>query len=318
MPLYLTEVDVDQLADMALALEAVEGSLRRQGEGLSANIGRRRARTPGAALHVMGAADPRLGVAGAKVYLTGRVAGARFAVVLFDTASGDLAAIIEARRLGELRTGAASGISAKYLAHERVDTVGLIGAGRQARTQLEAVCALRRPARVQVYARTPIRVAGFLRAAQREAAADLQAVGSAEAAVRDAQIVITATSAAQPVLQGEWLQPGMHVIAMGSNHPAHQELDAAAVARADRIFVDDLDGAQQECGDLIAAHQAGTVQWGQVLELGLVVAGRVPGRARADEITIFESQGIALWDIALAHAVWKRAEAAGAGTRVGD
>ena len=108
----------------------------------------------------------------------------------------------------------------------------------------------------------------------------------------------------------------MHVVAMGSNNPVHGEVEPAAVARADRVFVDDLDGAHEEAGDLMAAVRAGELQWGQVIELGQVVAGQVAGRTAGEEITLFASQGIALWDIAMAQAVVERAEAAGRGTQV--
>ena len=136
--------------------------------------------------------------------------------------------------------------------------------------------------------------------------------------MRGAQVVITATNAADPVIEADWIAPGAHIIAMGTNHPQHRELDSAAVARADRVFVDDLEGARIECGDLICAVEDGAFQWGEAVEFGQVVAGRAPGRTSPDEITLFESQGIALWDIALGQVVLERAVAAGVGTCIGD
>ncbi len=317
MPRYLTEVDVERLADMDLALQTVEASFARQGRGMAANVGRRRARTAAGALQLMGAADPEFGAMGAKLYTSVPGGSVGFVVVLFAAADGALSAVIEAGRLSGLRTGAASGVSVKYLAKPDVETVGLIGSGRQARTQLEAVCAVGAPSRVRVFSRNPANAERFAAEMASEVGVEIEAADTADAAVRDAEVVITATTAAQPVVEAEWLAPGAHVIAMGTNHPAHRELDSATVARADRVFVDDLEGAKVECGDLIGAVERGAFQWGQAVEFGQVVAGRAPGRGRDDEITLFESQGIALWDIALGQAILGRAETAGAGQELG-
>jgi len=318
MARYLTEADVDHLADMDLALRTVEASFERQGRGMSANVGRRRARTAQGALQIMGSADPELGALGAKLYPT--VSGGRisFVVALFDAASGALSAVIEAGRLSGLRTGAASGVSVKYLVPPEVQTIGIIGSGRQARTQLEAVCAVQPSARVRVYSRNPANVAQLIAEVSPTLGVDLEPATTAEAAVRGAQVVITATNAADPVIEADWIEPGAHVVAMGTNHPQHRELDSAAVARADRVFVDDLEGAKIECGDLICAVEDGAFQWGEAVEFGQVVAGRAPGRTASDEITLFESQGIALWDIALGQVVLERAVAADVGTVIGE
>ena len=318
MARYLTEADVDRLADMDLALRVVEASFERQGRGSSSNVGRRRARTARGALQLMGAADPDLGVLGAKLYPSVPGGGVSFVVVLFDAAGGTLSAVIEAGRLSGLRTGAASGVSVKYVAPPEVQAIGIIGTGRQARTQLEAVCAVQPSARVRVYSRNPANVEQLIDEMSPKLTADLEPAATAEAAVRGAQVVITATNAADPVVEVDWIEPGAHVVAMGTNHPQHRELDSAAIARADRVFVDDLEGAKIECGDLICAVEDGTFQWGEAVEFGQVVAGRAPGRTSPDEITLFESQGIALWDIALGQVVLERAQAAGVGTLIGD
>ena len=194
--------------------------------------------------------------------------------------------------------------------------VGLIGSGRQARTQLEALNGVHELAQVRVYSRNPANVESYVKTMDERVDAELVACTSAAEAVRGADIVVTATTAAAPVLLADDLEPGVHVVAMGSNNPLHGEVAPAALARVDRVFVDDLDGAHVEGGDLMAAERAGVLQWGQVIELGQVVAGRVPGRTADDEITLFASQGIALWDIAMAQAVVERAEAAGRGTQV--
>ena len=316
MPQYLTESDVAAVADMTLALEVVERSLARQGRGESSNVGRQRARIPSGTLHLMGAADQGLGAGGAKIYSSFKGGQTTFVVILFDVATGTLRAVVEAGRLGELRTGAASGISSKHLARAKSQTVGLIGSGRQARTQLEALNLVHDLNEVRVYSRSSSNVRSFILDVEQRIGTKVTAATSAAAAVDGADIVVTSTTASIPILMREHLEPGMHVVAMGSNNPAHAELTPDAIAHTDRVFVDDLSGAQLECGDLITAVQAGRFQWGQAIELGRVVAGQVVGRATDAEITLFESQGIALWDIALAQAVVERAAVAGRGSTI--
>ena len=173
MPLYLTEADVDALGDMELALEAVEGAFDRQGRGVAGNVGRRRARVPAGALQLMGAADQELGAAGAKIYSSFGGGSTRFVVVLFDVATGLLRAVVEAGRLGELRTGAASGVSSKYLARSDSRVVGLIGSGRQARTQLEALSRVHDLAEARVYSRNPANVEAYVKTMRSRVDADL-------------------------------------------------------------------------------------------------------------------------------------------------
>ena len=317
MAIYLNESDVEHLADMELALAAVESSLVRQGQGTSSNVGRRRAQINSGALNLMGAADESLGVAGAKVYSTFKGATARFVVVLFDIRTGALQAIIEAGRLGELRTGAATGVAAKYLAREDSSVVGLIGTGRQARTQLLALHHVRPLSEVHVWSRTPSNVETFVKTMHPQLAVSIHQASTPTEAIRNTDLVVTATSAVTPVIDASDLAHGMHVTAMGSNNPRNTELSPDTIQAVDRIFVDDLDGAHVECGDLISAAQAGKFQWGQATELGRVVAGEMEGRTEPDQITLFESQGIALWDIALGHAVVQQAKREKCGTPIG-
>ena len=317
MAIYLNESDVEHLADMELALAAVESSLVRQGQGTSSNVGRRRAQINSGALNIMGAADESLGVAGAKVYSTFQGGNARFVVVLFDIRTGALQAVIEAGRLGELRTGAATGVAAKHLAREDSSIVGLIGSGRQARTQLLALHHVRPLSEVHVWSRTPANIETFVETMHPQLPASIHQASTPAEAVRNTDLVVTATSAATPVIDASDLAHGMHVTAMGSNNPRNTELSPETIEVVDRIFVDDLDGAHVECGDLISAAQAGQFQWSQATELGRVVAGEIEGRTTTDQITLFESQGIALWDIALGHAIVQRAERKNRGTPIG-
>jgi ornithine cyclodeaminase/alanine dehydrogenase-like protein (mu-crystallin family) len=212
-----------------------------------------------------------------------------------------------------VRTGAASGIATKYLAAPDASVLGVIGTGSQARTQVEAICLVRPIRRVQVYGRDPDRRRAFCEEMARTTGADVVPVESGEAAVRGAQVVTTMTNAAEPVLLGEWLEPGMHVNAAGSNQAIRRELDVMAVQRADRVFADQVETARIESGDLIAAVEAGALAWDAVRGLGEVVAGKRPGRERPEQITLFESQGLAIEDVATATAMYQRAKAEGVG-----
>jgi len=302
--LYLTEADVQQLLSMEMALAALEDALRHWAEGKSVNQPRSRLHVPGGVvLHYMAAADYACGYLGMKLY-TSTPTATRFLLPLFRADSGELVALLEADRLGCLRTGAATGVATKYMARTDATRVGIIGTGHQAPTQLEAVAAVRPIARVRAYSRNPERRETFARTMCQQLGVPVEAVDAAEKAVRDADIVITVTNAKQPVIQGAWLAPGTHLNAVGANFPQRRELDAAAVTRAARIVVDSKVQAQQEAGDLIALFQTDAQRWQAIYELHQVVSGAVPGRTSADEITLFKSNGIALEDVAVAACVY--------------
>jgi len=313
MTLLLTEADVRSLLTMPIALQVVEESLRQQGKGELILHPRRRIRLPdNALLHYMAAADPVHGYIGMKLYT---IAGgaARFVVPLFRSATGEMVALIEADELGQIRTGAASGVATKYLASARASAAGIIGTGYQARTQLEAVAAVRRLQHVRAFGRDPDRRAKFCREMSERIGLSVEAATSSKDAVRGAEIVITATSATQVVLEGAWLSPGMHINAMGANWPQKRELDSAAVGRADLIAVDSIEQSKMEAGDLVQAFGEDRSRWSSVLELSGIVAGQTPGRTTTDQITLFKSNGIATWDLAAAARVYEMAIAQGVG-----
>jgi len=312
MTLLLTEQDVRELAPMEAAVEALEATLKRQGQGKAFNQPRRRLHLPDGGLQVMPAADLGTGMIGFKTYSTsGR--GARFHVLLYRIATGELLAMVQARTLGAIRTGAASGIATRYMARDDASTLGIVGAGGQARTQVAGVCAVRPIEQVLVYSRDPERRKTFAERIAATLKVEARPVETPQEAVA-APIVTTATTSAQPVLLGQWLRPGTHINAIGSNSIIKRELDLEAVRRADRIVVDDREQAALECGDLLEAWERGIVHRQRLPELGEVVAGNYPGRTSEQEITLFESQGIGLWDIALAELVYRRAREAGRGT----
>jgi len=311
MTIYLTEDEVAGLLDMPAAIAALDQAFHDLAAGEAMVRPRARVYAPGAALNVMPASLPAEGVMGLKAYSSTR-GGGRFLVLLYATANGELLAVMEADRLGQIRTGAASGLATRYLARPESRVLAVIGSGWQAHTQVRAVCAVRPIEKVRVYSPTlqhREQFAGWVRDA---VGVPAEACDTAAAAVAGADVVCTITSAATPVLTGAMLEPGMHINAAGSNRAAAAELDTAAVARAALVAADLAEQARIESGDLIAAAQAGVWDWGQVRELADVVTGRY-GRENASDITLFESQGIALEDVAAAALVYRRARERGVG-----
>jgi ornithine cyclodeaminase/alanine dehydrogenase-like protein (mu-crystallin family) len=316
MTLLLTEANVRNLLTMKIALEVVEESLRQQGKGGLILHPRRRVKLPdNALLHYMAAGDPVHGYIGMKLYTVVRGV-ARFVVPLFRSSTGEMAALIEADALGQIRTGAASGVATKYLANTSAGRAGIIGTGYQARTQLEAVAAVRRLERVRAFGRDPERRAKFCREMNERIGITVEPTNSGEEAVRGADIAITATSATKIVLEGAWLAPGTHINAMGANWPQKRELDATAVGRADKIVVDSIEQSKMEAGDLIQAFGEDQSRWSAVQELSQIVAGKAEGRSSTSQITLFKSNGIATWDLAAAVRVYEMAVAQGMGKRI--
>jgi ornithine cyclodeaminase/alanine dehydrogenase-like protein (mu-crystallin family) len=269
---------------------------------------------PGGFFHFMAAADAGHGVFGYKAYPSfAGPNGGKNIVNLFDFDSGELLACLEGGRLGQIRTGAASGLATKYMARADAATVAVIGSGFQARTQLEAVCAVRTIRRARVFSRRRERREEFASQMSQRLELDVVAADSAAACVDGADIVVVITSARDPVLEGEWLAPGAHVNAAGGNHWMRREVDEAVVTRSEVIVVDDLEQAKTECGDLIWAEARGRFRWDLAHELQDVVAGRVQGRSSQEAVTLFESLGVALEDIAAAQLVYRKAKDQGAG-----
>ncbi|MBI3126577.1 MAG: ornithine cyclodeaminase family protein [Candidatus Tectomicrobia bacterium] len=318
--LYLNEKEIESLVTMPDVMEAVDKCFRLQGEGLAPNQPRRRIFMPKGTLHAMsgGLVDGGESYLGVKAYTTFPGLGTRFIFILWDANSAELLSFMEANIQGQLRTGAASGVAAKYMAREDASEAGLFGTGWQARTQLEALCCARPLKKVKIYSRSPEKREKFIATMQPRVKARLVAVSSPAEAVRGSQIVCTMTNAKDPVFDGKDLEPGTTVIAAGSNRAANREVDEETFRRAakGRIATDNIEGSRFESGDLIAAVGANAVQWGQVVEIGLIASGRMPGRASRDEINLFLSQGIAIEDVALGALLYKRAKERGVGTKL--
>jgi len=315
MAILLRESDVKKLATMQMALDAVEEAFRLQGEGKAENTPRRRCRLENGLLHVMSASLPSLGWAGLKTYTN---VGERvlFHVHLYDARTGELAAIIEADRLGQLRTGAASAIATKYMARSEASRVGIFGTGRQARAQLEGVCAVRPVKSVVSSGRNSEKCQKFCNEMAAALGIEVRPCATPEEAAAEMDIVITATTSKEPVLQGTWLAEGTHVNAIGSNSLARQEIDVETVRRSACVVVDSTQQSMLESGDLARAAEVEAFYWEDARELGLVVTGEFPGREDDTEITLFKSHGIALEDVALAGQIYQAAVQSGIGQKL--
>jgi alanine dehydrogenase len=316
--LFLTEEAVDQLLDMPAAIEAVEEAFRELGSGRATNRPRRRLAVPGTRgaggglLHLMPGALPAQGVMGFKAYTTFS-GGARFLFHLYDSETGELLAILQADRLGQRRTGAATGVATRHLARPEAAVLALFGAGWQARSQLEAVCAVRSIREARVYSRSPERRERLCAEIQTAVTANLVPVTSPAAALDGADLVVTSTTSREPVFDGALLQPGMHLNVVGSNSLLKREIDDETVRRADVVVVDSRDCLPLEGGDLLPALERGILYPEAVRELAPIVAGLAAGRQSADEITLFKSHGLAIEDVAVAAHVYRAARAAGIG-----
>ncbi len=307
MTLLLTEEEVTGLLDMPSTLKAVEDILRQHAEGRATNHARRRAMLPTGGLNVMFGGAPDLGAFGLKAYtVTG--GGARFYTMLFGSGSGELLSIIQSDRLGQLRTGAASGVATKHLAREDASTLGMYGTGWQAESQLEAIAAAmgERLERVVVYSRREESRKAFAEKMGGRLGMEVETTRSHEEPASQ-DVVVTATSSREPVLMGEWLRPGAHVNAAGSNFIFKSEVDRDVIRRASFVCVDSREELGLEAGDLMPALETGALLPEAVRELGEVVAGQVKGRRTPEDITLFASQGLALEDIAAARLVYDRA-----------
>jgi ornithine cyclodeaminase/alanine dehydrogenase-like protein (mu-crystallin family) len=313
--LYLTEDEVGRLLTMDLALEAVEAGFRKIALDEAENVPRQRCQTDHVMLHVLPAAAKTLGALGFKAYTAGR-AGAKFHVTLFDPKVGGMIAILEADLLGQFRTGAASGVATKKLARPDAATVGCIGTGKQARTQLLAVCKVRKVKTVRVYGRDPERRKAFAERLASETGVEVLPVDSPEEAAKGQAVVITATSAREPVLKGEWLAEGAHVNLIGSNFLTKAEADVEVFRRAALVAVDSKDQARLEAGDFVAAQNAGVLQWADVLNFAPLLIGKYPGRGSPTDVTVFKSLGLGIEDIALAVRVLKLAREQGVGREI--
>ncbi|MBL8430071.1 MAG: ornithine cyclodeaminase family protein [Dechloromonas sp.] len=312
MALFLSENDVKSLLTAEMALEAVASAHRDLANGLAIDTPRARSRLPQTVLHVLQGALPAQGVIGYKAY-TSNKSGNRFLVHLFDAATGQLKAVIEADYLGMIRTGAASGVAARWLARSDSRIAGVFGSGWQAEGHVRALCAALPLEQVKVFGRKADKLRDFCRRMKELTGVAVEPAASAEETVRNSDVIGTVTTAAQPLFEADWLEPGVHINAAGSNSLIRQELSEASVRRCDLIAVDSQPTALAEAGDLLPLLEKGRLHTRQLVELGDVMVGRHAGRTSAAQITLFESQGMAIQDLAVARRVLELAEANGIG-----
>ena len=310
--LYLKEEEIAELVTVRETIDVLDQVFRDQATGAAINNPRNRLKMPGATLHFMPGAIP--GYFGYKMYTSsaGRV---QFLFFLFSEKT-DLLAMMEANTLGQIRTGAASGLATRIMAIPEASEAVVFGAGWQAQTQLLAIDAARNLKRVRIVNRDAKRREEFMQKMQPQVKAKLEAAGSPEEAIGASQIVTTITNTREPVVLGKWLQPGTHINAAGGNLLLRREIDDDSVMRANRVVVDSIEQAKLEAGEFVGVIESGRRHWDDFLELRDVVAGFKPGRANAREITLFKSLGLAIEDVAVGKLIYERAVKQGLGSRL--
>lgn len=304
MALFISNQDVQRLITVAECVPVLDDLFRQEARGLVENLPRRRIRFEQGGTTLMGGT-----VLGSHAHAVRHST----ATLLYNTETGKLDAVIEPGTLAWIRTGAASGVAATYMSRPDAATVGVIGTGRQAETQIEAICAVRPVSRVKVYSRDADRRAAFAATTEERLRVEVVPVGTAQECVAGSDIVVAITTAREPVFDGNDLDPGTLVIAAGSNSWQKREIDETTIRRSALIAVDNMEQAKIECGELIWAAERGTFRWGQAVELHQVVSGNVPGRPSEDAITLFESQGIGIEDAAASAYILRKAREQGIG-----
>jgi ornithine cyclodeaminase/alanine dehydrogenase-like protein (mu-crystallin family) len=304
VPIYLNEQHAAEFVDMPSAVAAVRDAFLAQARGEAVNIPRTRLEFGERRLNVMaggGRAPDR--------YALKSYGSATYHILLYSAQQG-LLAIMEANLLGQIRTGAASAVATQALARPDAGKVGLIGAGRQARTQIHALHSVGRAREVAVFARNRAKQTAFCVQLASELALPVRAASSAQEAVAGADIVVTATNSSTPVVMSEWLSSGAHVNAMGANAASRRELDPQIVLRAALVVTDDVEQARTEAGEFIDLARAGRLDWNDLIPLHRVIGA--PGfRRDPDAITLFKSLGVGLEDLAIASLLYDRAAASG-------
>lgn len=311
--LYLREADVEQLLDMPTTIEVVEEAFRQLAAGRAHNVPRQRTHAQGIVLHSMSAAADYLGLVGWKQYTTTK-SGAKFHVGLYAQETGNLIALVEADRLGQMRTGAVTGIAAKALANPASEQVGVFGSGWQAETQLQAVATTCPIQRAFVYSRDTARRTTFAAKMTEQLGIEVVAVAQPREAVESLPIVITATTSRVPVFDGDWLVAGTLVCAVGSNWKQKAEVDATTVRRSAMIVCDSIECCQHEAGDFESAIESGDFSWDSACELSAMLAGKSSGRARHEDIILFKSVGMAIEDVAVGGKLLELAKQRGVGS----
>lgn len=311
-PLWLTESDVLQLLDLGDAIEVLTRAYGAAGQAEARALQRAHARHGETILHAVGGMLPAAGIAGTKTWVYSP-RGASPLLVLFSLADGRLVGVVEAFALGRMRTAATSGVGTAALAREDAAVLALLGTGRQALAQAQAVAAVRPLRALRVLGRDPGRLAAFAARAADALAVPVTQHTELAAALDGAEIVTTITRAAEPFLGAELLAPGVHVNAVGAIVPSRAELTAEAVGHCDAVVADAPEQARHDSGELRAAVDAGLLGWDAVAGLADVLAEPSRGRRAREDVTLFKALGVGLSDVALGAELLERARATGAG-----
>ena len=315
MALLIREEEVNELLSMADASDVVEEAFRQLGAGRAFNNPRTRIKLSGEMLHVLPAAIPDMDALGLKAYTAFR-GGIRFVVLLYSAKTGELKAMLQAQRLGELRTGGVASVAMKYMAREESATGAIFGAGTMGHAMVEGMANAREFDQIKAFDLNPERLAEFCETMSQRTGVDVTPAESPSDAIDGADIVVTMTTAKDPVFNGRELQDGATVVAAGSNLLQKREIDSMVIRRSSRIVVESVDQSQLEAGDLFTPIDAGFLHWNQVHELSSVLLGHVPGRESEEEINVFKSVGLGLQDMAVAARIYDAAVQQGAGTEI--
>lgn len=316
MALFISESQVRELLSMKQAIVEVEKAFIARAKGTAFDVPRVRTRMPGGHLHILQAGAMDLNLVGYKAYYIQPDKSRTTLLNLINRKDGHLEAVIESDSLSQIRTGAATAVAAKVLAREDSSVLGLFGSGRHAVTQLEAICAVRQFKQVKVFSREPGKLAAFCQRMEQQLGLRVSPAVSAEETVRGSDVVIAMTRASEPVFDGRWIEAGQFIAATGSNALDRREIDLATVRRADVLVVDSREVAKGESGDLLAAFENGHLYWENIADLGDVLTGRWPGRTDANQVTLYESHGMALQDIYTGAYLLEAARAQGIGTEL--
>ena len=315
MTLFLRDEHVSQCVNMKEMLAAIENMQAHYGQGEAYNLGRRKIIAETGMLSVMGGGLYYEGVLGVKTYTVVR-GSYSFQVSLYDAATGKLLCYTQANRLGQLRTGATTGVAVKHLANSGPVTVGIIGTGGQAPTQLQAVASVRELSGVKAFSRNPERRADFAARMSESLGVEVKSAETNTEAVEGCDVVIGIAATTEPVISGDWLKEGATVIGAGPTTWRVSEVDEKTLTRADKLFVDSLDQAPIEAGDIAAAVDKGLLNWSQLTELRYAVCGAISGRDNEGQIVYAKLMGTGVADVAAAKLAYDNARREGLGTEV--
>ena len=323
MTLVLNEADVRQSCDIPGLVDALERGLALQTEAEVVLPPRMNLHNADTFMRLMPAIFPRAGLMGYKVFHGSMERGVRYLICLMSTESGEILALLDASYLTAARTGAASGVATRWMMPERPEVVGVLGSGLEAETNLRAVCAVAAPRQIRVFSRSQERRSAFAARMTAELGVEVTPADTPEATVKGTQIVIVATNTGHhgpPALEGRWLEPGQHVVSIGSTNPALREIDPQTFTIADRLVFDaPVEQIMEESGDLLAYRAESGADLPRIpVQLTDLAAGRRSVRESAEEITVYKSVGTGVQDLLAAAYVYERATQSGIGQDIGE